>query len=101
MSATPTDSLLGSSVLTAVQAQENMYAEAKVTELPYAQFLLVYLDADGQIRLQTSGPIADNCHKILSMSVIDAFLEAAQISRENCFRNSQGNFHYHLSNDHN
>lgn len=76
-----------------------MSAEEKLDRLHYTHFLLIYLDADGQIRLQTSGSIVDSFPAILSMKVKDVFLKAIGMSREACFSNDQGEHHIHPSND--
>lgn len=86
-------------MLTASQEEANVPAEATLNKMPGTQFLLVYLDANGQIRLESSGPIADSCNTVLSMKVIDAFLRAVQMSREICLPNYQGIYDYHPSND--
>lgn len=86
-------------MLTASQEEANVPAEATLNKMPGTQFLLVYLDANGQIRLESSGSIADSYHTVLSMKVIDAFFRAARISREDCVPNHQGRYHYHPSND--
>jgi hypothetical protein len=91
--------MLDSIMLTASQERANVPAAAKLNKMPSTQFLLVYLDTNGQIRLESSGPIADSCHTILSMKVIDAFLRAVQTSREVCVPNYPGSYHYHPSNE--
>lgn len=58
------------------------------------RFLLVYLDENGQIRLQSSGPIVDSGLEILSMKVIDIFLKAVFISGEACFSNYKGEYYH-------
>jgi hypothetical protein len=78
-----------------------MLAEEKLEGLPYTQFLFIYLDADGQIRLQTSGSIADSFTAILSMKVMDVFLKAIDVPREVCFSNGQGEYHVHPRNNFN
>jgi hypothetical protein len=78
-----------------------MLAEEKLEMLPYTQFLFIYINADGQIRLQTSGSIADSLPAILSMKVMDVFLEAIDVPREACFSNGQGEYHVHPRNNFN
>ncbi|CAI7654519.1 unnamed protein product [Penicillium pancosmium] len=84
-------------MLTASQEEANVPAEAKLNKMPGTQFLLVYLDGNGQIRLESSGPIADSCNAVLSMKVIDAFLRAIQMSREICIPNYQEKSLFHSS----
>lgn len=78
-----------------------MPAEEKLESMLNTQFLLIYLDADGKIRLRTSGSIADSFPAILSMKVMDVFLEAIDVSKEVCFSNDQGGHRVHPRNDSN
>lgn len=78
-----------------------MLAEEKLEGLPYTKFLFIYMDAGGQIRLQTSGSIADNSTAILSMKVMDVLLKAIDVPREVCFSDGQGEYHGHPRNNFN
>ncbi|KAJ5087049.1 hypothetical protein NUU61_008356 [Penicillium alfredii] len=51
-------------------------------ELAYPHYALIYIDADGNLRHQSSQSIADSYQTIVSPSVTDAFLRAVARSRE-------------------
>lgn len=74
-----------------------MSAGTKLGILPETQFLLVYLDSDGQIVLKASSSIAEKLQTALSTKVIDGFLKAIGMSREACSSNYQGDCHLHPS----
>jgi hypothetical protein len=76
-----------------------MPAEERLESMFYTQYLLLYLDADGQICLQTSGLIADSFPAILSMKVMDVFREAIDVSKEVCSSNGQCRHRVHFRNN--
>ncbi|KAJ5815027.1 hypothetical protein N7474_006804 [Penicillium riverlandense] len=51
-------------------------------ELPYTHFALIYLDANGNLCLQSSQSIANRCQTILPPRATEAFLRAVALSRE-------------------
>ncbi|KAJ6047177.1 uncharacterized protein N7446_012011, partial [Penicillium canescens] len=57
-------------------AQATIPADTRLDKLTYTYFVLIYIDADGIVRLQVSESIANNWPAVQSVRLIDEFLRA-------------------------
>lgn len=75
------------------QVQATIPADTRLNKLPYAYFVLIYIDADGTVRLQVSESIANNWPAIQSAGLIDEFLGAVSMSSGTCISKYQGEYY--------